>query len=104
MDDTLVKRPGEGGEGEAMNDFDAWQKILLEWRQVNHMKRLNQQLYDQLGGAIIYILNYCERNNIPLPNRDSLYRMIDNVHDITGRIKTLHKEINTPSSDENLQA
>jgi hypothetical protein len=29
-----------------MNDFDAWQKILLEWKQVNHMKRLNQQLYE----------------------------------------------------------
>lgn len=51
-----------------MNDFDAWQKILLEWKQVNHMKRLNQQLYDQLGGAIIYILKYAERNNIPLSN------------------------------------
>jgi len=25
-----------------MNDFDAWQKILLEWKQVNQMKRLNQ--------------------------------------------------------------
>jgi hypothetical protein len=84
-----------------MNDFDAWQKILFEWKQVNRMKRLNQHLYDQLGGAIIYILNYSERNNIPLPNRDCLYSMVDNVHDITGTIKRLHKEIT--KSDENLQ-
>jgi hypothetical protein len=79
-----------------MNDFDAWQRILLEWKNVNHMKRLNQQLYDQLGGAIIYILKYGEKNNIPLPNKDALYRMIDNVHDITGKIKQRHEEINAP--------
>jgi hypothetical protein len=85
-----------------MNDFDAWQKILLEWKQVNQMKRLNQQLYDQLGGSIVYILNYSEKHNIPLPDRDCLYRMIDNVHDITGTIKRLHREMAT-RSDENLQ-
>jgi len=55
------------------------------------------------SAAIIYVLNYSEKNNIPLPNRDSLYRLVDNVHDITGKIKTLHKEINRRPSDENLQ-
>jgi hypothetical protein len=68
--------------------------------KLNHLKRLNQQLYDQLGGAIIYILKYSEKHNIPLPNRDGLYRMIDNIHGITGQIKQFHKEIN--ASDENL--
>ncbi|MFZ0510156.1 MAG: hypothetical protein WAM14_01005 [Candidatus Nitrosopolaris sp.] len=47
-------------------------------------------------------MNYSEKNNIPLPNRDSLYRMIDNTHDITGRIKQLHGAINT-SSDDRIQ-
>ena len=41
-----------------MNEFQAWDKILLEWKQVNRMKGLNQQLYDQLGGTLIYILDY----------------------------------------------
>jgi hypothetical protein len=55
-----------------MKEFQAWDKIFLEWKQVNRMKRLNQQLYDY----------YSKKNNIPLPNRDSLYRMIDNIHGI----------------------
>jgi len=84
-----------------MNDFEAWQKILLEWKQINHMKRLNQQLYDQLGGAIIYILRYAEKYSIQLPNKDALYRMIDNLHDTTGRLKRLQMEINTKSDDLN---
>jgi hypothetical protein len=28
-------------------NFDAWQKILVEWKQVKDMKRYNQELYDQ---------------------------------------------------------
>jgi hypothetical protein len=80
-----------------MDEFQAWNKILLEWKQVNRMKRLNQQLYDQLGGSIMYILDYSKKNNIPLPNRDSLFRMIDNIHEITTTIKEFHNEINTSS-------
>jgi hypothetical protein len=75
-----------------MNDFDAWQRILQERKKVNHMKRLNQELYDQLGGAIIYIMNYSEEQH-PTTNKASLYRMINNFHDITGRIKALHEDI-----------
>jgi hypothetical protein len=55
-----------------MNKFHAWPNILIEWRKVNRMKSLNQRLYDQLGGSIIFILNYTETNNIPLPNHDIL--------------------------------
>ena len=65
------------------------------------MKRYNQELYDQLGGAIVYILRYAERNDIILPNKDILFRMIENVHDITARIKQLHKEVNTKADDLN---
>lgn len=68
---------------------------------MNQMKRYNQELYDQLGGAIVYILRYAERNDIILPNKDILFRMIENVHDITARIKQLHKEVNTKADDLN---
>jgi hypothetical protein len=38
-----------------MDEFEAWQKILEQWKLVRRAKKLNQQLYDMLGGAIIYI-------------------------------------------------
>jgi hypothetical protein len=53
------------------------------------------------SGAIMYILDYNKKNNIPLSNRDSLYIMIDNIHGITSTVKEFHNEINT-SSDEDL--
>jgi len=70
-----------------LTQFEAWQKILSEWREVNRMKKLNQELYDLLGGAIIYIIEYSEKNNIQLPNRDALYRMADRIHYLMGEIE-----------------
>lgn len=41
-----------------MNDFEAWEKIIVKWKQVNIMKKLNQELYDILSGAILYLHEY----------------------------------------------
>jgi phosphoglycerate-specific signal transduction histidine kinase len=60
------------------------------------MKRLNQRLYDLLGGSITYIIQHSEKYHIPVPNRDSLKRMSD-------KIRHLISEINM-SSDESLQS
>ncbi|AIC15253.1 hypothetical protein [Nitrososphaera viennensis] len=78
-----------------MDEFEAWQKILAARQRVARMERLNQELYDHLGGAIIYTLEHAKKNHIPLPNREALYRMIERAH-------LLMKEING-SSDELLQ-
>jgi hypothetical protein len=69
-----------------MNNFETWQQILFEWSQVNRDNKLNQRLYDQLGGSIIYILNYAQKNNIILPNRDNLYRLIKKADEIMNEI------------------
>lgn len=72
-----------------MDEFEAWQKILDEWKLVRRAKKLNQQLYDMLGGAIVYILHYAEKNKIDIPNRNELRRMSDNIHDLTRRINEI---------------
>jgi glycine/D-amino acid oxidase-like deaminating enzyme len=78
-----------------MNDFDAWQEISIEWKEVRRMKKLNQERYDQLFGAIAYIIEYTKKHNIPIDNREAFKRMTDKVHDLMNLIE--------PSSDENLQ-
>lgn len=78
-----------------MDNFEAWQRILSEWHNVQRMKTLNQRLYDQLGGSIIHILNYADKNGIPLPNRDTLYNLVDKAENIIDEINLL--------SDDNLQ-
>jgi hypothetical protein len=70
--------------------------LLDEWREVRRMKRLNEELYDLLGGAIIFILGYLRKNNIPIPQYNHLKRMSYRIH-------SLINEINT-STDESLQS
>jgi hypothetical protein len=68
-----------------MDEFEAWQKIMEVWKLVRRAKRLNQQLYDMLGGAIVYTLHYAEKNKIDLPNKNELRRMSENIHDLIRR-------------------
>ncbi len=77
--------------------FDAWQEILTEWKRVRRMKRLVQELYDQVGGTLFFILEYAKKNNITLPNRDALYQMADRIHKQMDEIESFR-------SDENLQS
>ena len=60
------------------------------------MKRLNQRLYDQLGGTIIHIFNYAKENNIPLPNKDKLYDLVNKAESIIDDINKL--------SDDNISS
>lgn len=60
------------------------------------MKKLNQELYDQLFGAIVYVIEYTKKYNIPIPNREALKRMTDKIHYLMNTIEH--------SSDENLQS
>lgn len=57
------------------------------------MKKLNQQLYDQLNGSILYLLKYVRKHNIIFPNRERLLNLMDNIRFITNEIKEYHKSI-----------
>ena len=69
-------------------------KIIEEWKQVGRMKQLNQRLYDELDVALMFTLEYAERNNIVLPNRDRLFRMVENIHNTTNAISEYNGKIN----------
>jgi hypothetical protein len=72
-------------------------KIIEEWKQVDRMKQLNQRLYDELDVALMFILEYAERNNFVLPNSDRLFRMVENIHNTTNAINEYHGKINNNS-------
>jgi uncharacterized membrane-anchored protein len=73
-------------------------KIIEEWKQVDRMKQLNQRLYDELDVALMFILEYAERNNFVLPNSDRLFRMVENIHNTTNAINEYHGKINNNNS------
>jgi hypothetical protein len=70
-------------------------KIIEEWKQVDRMKQLNQRLYDELDVALMFTLEYAERNNIVLPNRDRLSRMVENIHNTTNAMSITVKSTTT---------
>ena len=71
-----------------MNNFEAWQEILDEWKKVDKLRRLNQRLYDYLGSSIIYLLEYSKRNDIVLPHKERLEKMIDESEYIIDQINS----------------
>jgi hypothetical protein len=85
-----------------MNDFEAWEKIIQKWKEVNRMKRLNQELYDLLGGAITYIGEYAKKNNITLPNKNEINRMAGRIHILMDKIDSPYQtsKVNTKKLDD----
>lgn len=87
-----------------MNDFEAWEKIIQKWKEVNRMKRLNQELYDLLAGSISYIDEYSKKNNITLQNKNEINRMIGRIHILMDKIDSPYQtpKLNTTkNNDEN---
>src|SRR5919198_5021313 len=84
-----------------MNELDAWDEILLEWKKVKRMKKLVQELYEQVGGTLFYMLDYAKKNNIILPNREGLYRMADRIHYLMDEIEppTESQQLNKTTDD-----
>jgi len=85
-----------------MNDFEAWEKIIQQWKEVNRMKRLNQELYDILAGSITYIGEYAKKNNITLPNKDEINRMAGRIHILMDKIDNPYQtpKVNTKNLDD----
>ncbi len=77
-----------------MNDFEAWEKIIAEWKEVNRAKRLNQELYDVLAGSITYLIEYSKKNEIVLPNKAEINRMLGRIHILMDKIDQSHQTPN----------
>jgi NTP pyrophosphatase (non-canonical NTP hydrolase) len=79
-----------------MNDNDPWGEIFYEWKNVKRVKKLNQELYDLLFSSIVYIMQYSNKYNIPIPQKEALMRMAKRIHDLID-------EIEPPISDDRIQ-
>ena len=49
-----------------MNVFEGWLKIIQQYQGVQKLVNLNQNLYDQLTGAIFYLKKYADELDLPL--------------------------------------
>lgn len=51
-----------------MNEFETWQRMLDEWKEVDRIRRINQRLYDYLASSIIYLIEYSKKPDFNLPH------------------------------------
>jgi hypothetical protein len=59
-----------------MDEYRVMQDALNTMRYAASIKRLNEELYDQLCDSILYLIRYSEKNDIILPNRLSLSELV----------------------------
>ena len=44
------------------------------------MKKLNQDLYDEITSALGQIIRYCKTNDIPIPHLSKLEAIFERIH------------------------
>ena len=82
-----------------MNEFEGWLKIIQQYQGVQKLVNLNQNLYDQLSGAIFYLKKYSDELDLPLKKREELNLMLERSENIMDSFNdTIHR-----LSDETLQ-
>jgi hypothetical protein len=42
-------------------------------------KRINDELMEHLATSLTWILHYCAKNNLPLPNQEKIDQIVDNA-------------------------
>ena len=47
-----------------MNEIDVMKNALQEYEHARHLKRINQDLYNQLTGSVYWLLKYSEKKTI----------------------------------------
>ena len=74
-------------------------EFLLEIQRLVSLKELQSDLLDDLGAAIMWILNYAKKTNTDVPNLDGLIYLLGRIN---RAMKIMYPE--DESSDESLQS
>jgi len=69
-----------------MNEFEGWLKIIQQYQGVQKLVNLNQNLYEQLTGAIFYLKKYADELDLPLKKREELNLMLERSENIMDSI------------------
>jgi hypothetical protein len=64
-------------------------------RQVLRIKKVNEELLEYLESSVRWIIHYCKKHDIPLPESDKIIDMANRIREIDSKL---------PRSDETLQA
>ena len=60
--------------------------IIRELQEALQLKRINEQLLEQLGASLRWLIHYSKKYNIPLPENEKIGVLIDRTLEITNKI------------------
>ena len=69
-----------------MDELDLLRIELRKLDELDQMKRLNQELYDQLVGSVLWLMKYSQKNDIILPNQELLVGLLHKGEEIIQKI------------------
>lgn len=75
------------------DEVDILRKAIAYYDKAIRMKNINQELYDQLLGSIVYLFKYSEKYGVPLPKRDELYRMVKKAEFLIDQINPINRKL-----------
>ncbi|NAL78870.1 hypothetical protein [Nitrososphaera sp. AFS] len=58
------------------DEIDIIRKAIMHYDRAVRLRRINEDLYDHLSGSIVWILRYCDKNQITLPNREAMCKLV----------------------------
>lgn len=53
------------------------QGAIEKLRYALHVQKVNKELAEHLNDSLLWVLHYCKKHNIPLPNLEKIRQIID---------------------------
>ena len=86
-----------------MDNSDSYIEIgaTEKLRYAVEAKRINDELMEHLANSLTWVLHYCTKNDLPLPNREKIDQIVDIAIRLTNprSTETLHQK-NQPQNGQ----
>ncbi len=70
----------------ALHDYHIKMQEIEELRQAMRLKEINEELLEHLAATLRWLFHYCEKNRIPLPDRDRISRSLEIAMEIADKV------------------
>jgi|SRR5437773_7651452 len=68
------------------DETDVLRKALTCMEDAVRMKNMNQELMQHLTGSVFYLIRYSEKHDLPLPNKEALFQMLEKANFLIDQI------------------
>jgi hypothetical protein len=84
---TNIKSKKEGQNITLNSSIDHMKMAAFqELKQALETKKVNDELLESLASNLRWILHYCKKHNIPIPERDKIIELMDKVIEIEDKL------------------